>query len=109
MVIMTKKYFFYDYYDKEYFKNNIKITILLKPGLKIILKPQLLTVVLRKYEKFKTTVTNDGFLHLKKKSMWMFTLIQNISWQIFWNEYYSYHFFFQQMDYFGLKLKLYCD
>ena len=67
MVIMTKKYFFYDYYDKEYFKNNIKITILLKPGLKIILKPQLLTAVLRKYENFKTTVTNDGFLHLKKK------------------------------------------
>ena len=70
MVIITKKkYFFYDYYDKEYFKNNIKITVLLKPELKIILKPQLLTVVLRKYENFKTTVTNNDFLHLKKKSM----------------------------------------
>ena len=61
---------FYSYYDKEYFKNNIKITILLKPGLKIILKPQLLTAVLRKYENFKTTVTNDGFLHLKKKYLY---------------------------------------
>ena len=30
MIIMTTNIFFYGYYDKEYFKNNIKITILLK-------------------------------------------------------------------------------
>ena len=79
---------------KKYFKNNAKIIIPLKHGW---IKNNFETIVTNCAFKenckttvtdcgfkdisgtFKTTVTNDGFTHLKKKIMWMLTWIQNIS------------------------------
>ena len=64
MVIMTK-IFFNGYCDKEYFKNNIKITILLK---RVWIKNNFETTITNCgfkdiSETFKTIVTNGGFLY----------------------------------------------
>ena len=90
---MTKN-IFYGYYDKEYFKNNIKITILLKRAqIKNNFETTITNCNFKKnckttitncdfkdiFKTFKTTITNGGFLHLKKKIMWMLTCIQKIS------------------------------
>ena len=84
--LLWQKIFFYGYYDKEYFKNNIKITILLK---RVWIKNNFETTVTNYgfkdiFKTFKTTITNGDFLYLKiknkkNKSMWMLTCIQNIS------------------------------
>ena len=58
MVILTKNIyiFFYGYYDKEYFKNNIKITILLKwAWIK---------------NNFETAITNFGFNENNKTTVY---------------------------------------
>ena len=68
MVIMTK-IFFNGYCDKEYFKNNIKITILLKrTWIKNNFEITITNCGFKDvFKNFKTTVTNGDFLHLKKK------------------------------------------
>ena len=59
--------------------------------LKIILKPQLLTVENCKtivtycgfkdiYETFKTTITNDGFIHLKKIYVDVYVNAKRLIW-----------------------------
>ena len=99
MVIMIKKYF----------KNNIKIIILLKHGwtknnfettiincgskenCKIIVTNGGFKDI---YETFKTTVTNGGFTYLKKKiHVDVYVDAKRLVWQIFWDGYYSCHFF----------------
>ena len=69
MIIMTKN-IFYGYYDKEYFKNNIKITILLKW---VWIKNNFEITVTNCgfkdiFKTFKTIVTNGDFLYLKIKN-----------------------------------------
>ena len=75
---MTKKIFFYGYYDKEFLKNNIKIIILLKMTwikndfettvINYDFKENCKTTIFKNISKtFKTTVINDGFSHFKKK------------------------------------------
>ena len=67
--LLWQKYFFYGYYDKEYFKNNIKIIILLKW---VWIKNNFETTVTNCgfkdiSETLKITVTDNGFLHLKRE------------------------------------------
>ena len=77
IVIMKKKN--YTYYDKKYFKNNIKITILLK---RACIKNNFETIVTNYdfkdiFETFKITVINNDFLHLKKIYMNAYVNIKN--------------------------------
>ena len=94
---------------KKYFKNNIKIIIPLKHGwtknnfetavTNCGFKENCKTTVTDCgfkdiYETFKTTVINGGFIHLEKK-IYVDTYMdaKRLVWQIFWDWYYSYHFF----------------
>ena len=87
---------------KKYFKNNIKIIIPLKHGwTKNNFKTTVTNCGFK--ENCKTTVTNGGFIHLQKIYVDAYVDAKRLIWQIFWDGYYSYHFFLP-MDYFGLKL-----
>ena len=58
IVIMIKNIFFYGYYNKEYFKNNIKITILLK---RTCIKNNFKIIIINLKENCKTTISDYDF------------------------------------------------
>ena len=93
---------------KKYFKNNIKIIILLKHrwtknnfettvsncGSKENWKTTVTDCGFKDiYETFKITVTDDGFTLKKKIHIDAYVNAKRLVWQILWNGYYYYHFF----------------
>ena len=57
-IVIMIIFFFYDYYNKEYFKNNIKITILLK---RTCIKNNFEIIITNLKKNYKTTISYYGF------------------------------------------------